>query len=81
MYIFVADTTRVQKPGEKSGENFYFTSYEVMMNEIKSNRYLEYGTHENACYGTRIDTIKKIHDDGLIAILDVEPQVGSHYDL
>ena len=45
------------------------------MSEIKSNRYLEYGTHETACYGTRIDTIKKIHEEGLIAILDVEPQV------
>lgn len=26
-------------------------------------------------YGTKLETIRKIHEQGLIAILDVEPQV------
>ena len=47
------------------------------MDEIKNNQYLEYGTHENACYGTKYDTIRRIHQDGQMAILDVEPQVYS----
>ena len=41
---------------------------------IAANEYLEYGTHEDALYGTKIDTIRKIHERQLIAILDVEPQ-------
>ena len=32
------------------------------------------GTHEDAMYGTKLETIRKIHQDGKIAILDVEPQ-------
>uniref|UniRef100_A0A452UPW7 Calcium/calmodulin dependent serine protein kinase n=1 Tax=Ursus maritimus TaxID=29073 RepID=A0A452UPW7_URSMA len=31
--------------------------------------------HEDAMYGTKLETIRKIHEQGLIAILDVEPQV------
>jgi calcium/calmodulin-dependent serine protein kinase len=32
------------------------------------------GTHEDAMYGTKLETIRKIHQDGQMAILDVEPQ-------
>ena len=32
------------------------------------------GTHEDAMYGTKLETIRRIHGEGKIAILDVEPQ-------
>lgn len=32
------------------------------------------GTHEDAMYGTKLETIRKIHEEGRVAILDVEPQ-------
>uniref|UniRef100_H2ZK21 Peripheral plasma membrane protein CASK n=1 Tax=Ciona savignyi TaxID=51511 RepID=H2ZK21_CIOSA len=70
----VPHTTRPQRPDEQAGVNYYFTTYETMMHEIKNNQYLEYGTHENACYGTKLDTIRKIHTENRMAILDVEPQ-------
>lgn len=44
------------------------------MADISANEYLEYGTHEDAMYGTKLDTIRRIHADGKMAILDVEPQ-------
>ena len=47
------------------------------MADIAANEYLEYGTHEEAMYGTKLETIRHIHDQGLMAILDVEPQVGA----
>ncbi|KAK8771334.1 hypothetical protein V5799_025423 [Amblyomma americanum] len=46
-----------------------------MVSDIESHEYLEYGTHEDAMYGTKLDTIRKIHAQGKVAILDVEPQV------
>ena len=46
-----------------------------MMADIAANEYLEYGTHEEAMYGTKLETIRQIHEQGLMAILDVEPQV------
>lgn len=45
-----------------------------MMVDIKAHEYLEYGTHEDAMYGTKLDTIRRIHSEGKMAILDVEPQ-------
>ena len=47
-----------------------------MMRDIANNEYLEYGTHEDAMYGTKLETIRSIHSNGLMAILDVEPQVS-----
>lgn len=49
------------------------------MQDISNNEYLEYGSHEDAMYGTKLETIRKIHEQGLIAILDVEPQVMSSH--
>jgi guanylate kinase len=45
-----------------------------MMRDIANNEYLEYGTHEDAMYGTKLETIRNINRQGLMAILDVEPQ-------
>lgn len=45
-----------------------------MMADIQKNEYLEYGTHEEFMYGTKLDTIRHIHRAGKMAILDVEPQ-------
>lgn len=45
------------------------------MKDIQTNEYLEYGTHEECLYGTKLETIRAIHRTGKIAILDVEPQV------
>lgn len=71
----LTDTTRPPKKDEENGKNYYFVSHDQMMQDISNNEYLEYGSHEDAMYGTRLETIRKIHQMGLIAILDVEPQV------
>lgn len=72
--VFI-DTTRPPKKDEENGKNYYFVSHDQMMQDISNNEYLEYGSHEDAMYGTKLETIRKIHEQGLIAILDVEPQV------
>ncbi|XP_053403642.1 peripheral plasma membrane protein CASK-like isoform X3 [Mercenaria mercenaria] len=70
----IPHTTRPPKPTEEDGKNYYFVTHEKMMEDISSNKYLEYGTHEDAMYGTKLETIKQIHVLNLMAILDVEPQ-------
>ncbi|KAL4148933.1 hypothetical protein QTP88_003065 [Uroleucon formosanum] len=70
----MAHTTRPLKPGEENGVAYYFVTYDEMMTDINAHEYLEYGTHDDAMYGTKLDTIRKIHHEGKIAILDVEPQ-------
>ena len=68
------DTTRAPKKDEENGKNYFFVTHEEMMRDIASNEYLEYGTHDDAMYGTKLETIRNINRQGLIAILDVEPQ-------
>ncbi|XP_067618447.1 peripheral plasma membrane protein CASK isoform X5 [Eurosta solidaginis] len=70
----IPHTTRPAKPEEENGRSYYFVSHDEMMADIAANEYLEYGTHEDAMYGTKLDTIRRIHTEGKMAILDVEPQ-------
>lgn len=46
-----------------------------MQKDMASHRFLEYGTHENALYGTKLDTIRDVINSGYVAVLDVEPPV------
>ncbi|XP_035717246.1 peripheral plasma membrane protein CASK-like isoform X6 [Vespa mandarinia] len=70
----IPHTTRPPRTDEENGRNYYFVSHDEMMADIAANEYLEYGTHEDAMYGTKLETIRKIHEEGRMAILDVEPQ-------
>lgn len=70
----IPHTTRPPRSDEENGRNYYFVSHDEMMADIAANEYLEYGTHEDAMYGTKLETIRKIHEEGRMAILDVEPQ-------
>uniref|UniRef100_A0A3Q3H1A9 Peripheral plasma membrane protein CASK n=1 Tax=Labrus bergylta TaxID=56723 RepID=A0A3Q3H1A9_9LABR len=58
----IPHTTRPPKKDEENGKNYYFVSHDQMMQDISNNDYLEYGSHED------------IHTQGMISILDVEPQ-------
>lgn len=69
-----SDTTRPARPDEDNSRSYYFITHDEMMADIAANEYLEYGTHEDAMYGTKLDTIRQIHNEGKMAILDVEPQ-------
>jgi calcium/calmodulin-dependent serine protein kinase len=69
-----SDTTRLPKKEEENGKNYYFVTHEEMMRDIANNEYLEYGTHDDAMYGTKLETIRNINRQGLMGILDVEPQ-------
>ncbi|XP_064639323.1 peripheral plasma membrane protein CASK-like isoform X10 [Lineus longissimus] len=70
----IPHTTRHPRKDEENGKNYFFVTHDQMMADIAANEYLEYGTHEDAMYGTKLETIRQIHERGLMAILDVEPQ-------
>ena len=41
---------------------------------IKQHEFLEYGAFNNHLYGTKLDSIRAIIDDGKTSILDTSPQ-------
>ena len=50
----IPHTTRPPRPDEEDGRNYHFVSHSKMMTDIAANEYLEYGTHEEAMYGTKV---------------------------
>ncbi|XP_076836458.1 55 kDa erythrocyte membrane protein [Brachyhypopomus gauderio] len=67
-------TTRPPRKDEENGKEYYFISNEEMTKCIVKNEFLEYGSFQGNMFGTKIETILKIHEQGKIALLDVEPQ-------
>ncbi|KAE9554178.1 hypothetical protein FO519_002599 [Halicephalobus sp. NKZ332] len=70
----IPHTTRPPRKDEIDGKHYFFASNDQMLTDIQNSEYLEYGTHEECMYGTKLETIRSIHKQGKIAILDVEPQ-------
>jgi calcium/calmodulin-dependent serine protein kinase len=73
--LYFSDTTRQAKPGEEDGKNYFFISTDTMLADVEQNKYLEFGSHEGAMYGTKLDTVRNIISQGKMPLLDVEPQV------
>nr|XP_046172651.1 55 kDa erythrocyte membrane protein-like [Oncorhynchus gorbuscha] len=67
-------TTRPPRKDEENGQEYYFISNDTMTKCITENELLEYGSFQGFMFGTKIETIQKIHEQGKIAVLDVEPQ-------
>uniref|UniRef100_A0A673B6P7 55 kDa erythrocyte membrane protein n=1 Tax=Sphaeramia orbicularis TaxID=375764 RepID=A0A673B6P7_9TELE len=67
-------TTRPKRKDEEDGQEYYFISNEAMTKCISGNELLEYGSFQGNMFGTKTETIHKIHEQGKIAVLDIEPQ-------
>ncbi|KAK3555285.1 hypothetical protein QTP86_014970 [Hemibagrus guttatus] len=67
-------TTRPPRRDEENGQEYYFISNDEMTKCIVGNEFLEYGSFQGSMFGTKIETIQKIHEQDKIALLDVEPQ-------
>jgi calcium/calmodulin-dependent serine protein kinase len=66
-------TSRQPRRDEIPGQHFNFVSHDEMMIDIRQNKYLEYGSHDGALYGTKLNSIREIVNSGKIPILDIEP--------
>lgn len=70
------DTTRLPKKNEEEGKEYHFISTEEMTRSISANEFLEFGSYQGNMFGTKFETVHRIHEQNKIAILDIEPQVG-----
>ncbi|XP_018350718.1 PREDICTED: peripheral plasma membrane protein CASK [Trachymyrmex septentrionalis] len=70
----IPHTTRPPRSDEENGRNYYFVSHDEMMADIAANEYLEYGKSCLCKFLFNLLNIRKIHEEGRMAILDVEPQ-------
>ncbi|KAI0988702.1 hypothetical protein GJ496_006729 [Pomphorhynchus laevis] len=68
------DTSRPKQANEENGKGFWFVDRSEIVTEIAAKEYLEYGTHEDHIYGTKLSTVRSIIQNKYTPVLDVEPQ-------
>ncbi|KAB0364588.1 hypothetical protein FD754_008744 [Muntiacus muntjak] len=70
----VPHTTRSKKSYEMDGREYHYVSKETFESLMYSHRMLEYGEHRGHLYGTSVDAVQAVLDDGKICVLDLDPQ-------
>ncbi|XP_076255969.1 MAGUK p55 subfamily member vari isoform X3 [Rhynchophorus ferrugineus] len=66
-------TTRPQRVLEENGQSYWFVDREKMEEDIRNNKFLEYGEYNGHLYGTHLDTIRDVIRQGKMCILDCSP--------
>ncbi|KAG8124749.1 hypothetical protein E2320_020055, partial [Naja naja] len=69
----VPHTTRAQKSYEENGREYHYVPKETFENMVYNYRMLEYGEYKGHLYGTSIDAVHAVLNEGKICIVDLEP--------
>ncbi|XP_037377778.1 MAGUK p55 subfamily member 4 [Talpa occidentalis] len=70
----VPHTTRSKKSYEVNGREYHYVSKETFESLMYGHRMLEYGEYKGHLYGTSLDAVKAVLDEGKICVMDLEPQ-------
>ncbi|KAM6174715.1 MAGUK p55 subfamily member 4 [Erethizon dorsatum] len=70
----VPHTTRSPKSHEMNGREYHYVSKETFESLMHSHRMLECGEYKGHLYGTSVDAVHRVLDEGKICVLDLEPQ-------
>uniref|UniRef100_A0A7N5JJL7 MAGUK p55 scaffold protein 4 n=1 Tax=Ailuropoda melanoleuca TaxID=9646 RepID=A0A7N5JJL7_AILME len=70
----VPHTTRSKKSYEMDGREYHYVSKETFESLVYSHRMLEYGEYKGHLYGTSVDAVQTVLDEGKICVMDLEPQ-------
>lgn len=70
----VTITTRQKRPGETDGVDYFFVSKEDFEEKIKANELIEYANVYGNYYGTPVQGVKHILDEGKDALLIIDIQ-------
>ncbi|KAK7590237.1 hypothetical protein V9T40_001850 [Parthenolecanium corni] len=66
-------TSRPQREYEDNGKNYWFLDQEDMEKQIKQHKFIEYGEHNGNLYGTSLDSIRNVINEGKMCVLDCSP--------
>ncbi len=73
----VSATTRLPRPGERDGEDYYFISPEEFRKRVSNNEFVEWEeVYKDHLYGTLKSEIERIRNKGSHVIFDVDAKGG-----
>ncbi|XP_054442183.1 MAGUK p55 subfamily member 4 [Pteronotus mesoamericanus] len=70
----VPHTTRSKKSYEIDGREYHYVSKETFESLMYSHRMLESGEYKGHLYGTSVDAVQAVLEEGKICVMDLEPQ-------
>ncbi|XP_015899004.3 guanylate kinase 2 [Ziziphus jujuba] len=70
----VSHTTRAPRGMENDGVHYHFTERSVMEKEIKDGKFLEFASVHGNLYGTSVEAVEVVADEGKRCILDIDVQ-------
>ena len=70
----VSCTTRLPRPGETDGVEYYFLSNEQFEDNIKNGKMLEYACYCDNYYGTGAEYVENLRNAGKDVVLEIEVQ-------
>lgn len=68
----VSMTTRKPREGEVEGQDYYFVSEEEFLKRIREGRFLEYAKFVGNYYGTPIEQVQQMIEQGDEVVLEIE---------
>ncbi|TKR93252.1 hypothetical protein L596_007745 [Steinernema carpocapsae] len=71
-------TSRVPRPGEQEGRDYYFATKEDLLEKIRSGDMIEWGELDGQLYGTSAETVRRVVRSGRVCVLDCAPQALSY---
>lgn len=75
--LSVSATTRLPRPGEKHGKDYYFITHDEFNNLIDNDNVLEYANYCNNFYGTPKKPVNDWLNSGNDVILEIEVKGGA----
>lgn len=73
-YYSVSATTRQPRPGEEDGKDYFFVSRDQFEGMIEDERLLEYAEYVGNYYGTPLQYVEEMTEQGKDVFLEIEVQ-------
>ena len=70
--VAVSATTRIQRPGEENGREYWFLTEAEFTRRIDVGEFLEHVQYVGGRYGTLATEIDRIADEGRVCVLELE---------
>jgi guanylate kinase len=70
--VAVSATTRIQRPGEVDGRDYWFLTEAEFTRRIGAGEFLEHVQYVGGRYGTLATEIDRIGEDGRVCVLELE---------
>lgn len=70
----VSHTTRAPRAGEENGKQYHFIARSDFQKMIDDGSFIEHAEFSGNLYGTSVEAVKKVADEGKVAVLDVDMQ-------